>query len=67
MSTNVDPWNKLLVDKVIFLIGDAEGVARYIARACYIHGARLVLGDLNIDAFNKIKEEILEKKNNDDN
>ena len=59
MSLNTANWNKVLTDKVVFLTGGAGGVARYIARACYDHGARLVLGDLNIDVLEKIKNEIL--------
>ncbi|CAF1172108.1 unnamed protein product [Rotaria sp. Silwood1] len=64
MCSNMGNWNKLLADKVVFLTGAAGSVARYIARACYAHGARLVLGDLNIDDINKVKDEILENENN---
>jgi 3alpha(or 20beta)-hydroxysteroid dehydrogenase len=56
-------WNALLADKVVFLNGAAGSIARYIARACYVQGARLVLGDLDPEAINKVKDEILEKEN----
>ncbi|CAF3205800.1 unnamed protein product [Rotaria sp. Silwood2] len=63
-SSTISNWNKLLADKVVFLTGAAGSVARYIARACYDHGASLVLGDLDPEKTNKIKDEILENENN---
>jgi len=63
LSLDIEDWNKLLEYKVIFLTGAAGSVARYIARACYAHGARVVLGDLNTDAINNVKEEIRNKDN----
>ncbi|CAF2644149.1 unnamed protein product [Rotaria sp. Silwood2] len=63
-SSTISNWNKLLADKVVFLTGAAGSVARYIARACYAHGASLVLGDLDPEKTNKIKDEILENENN---
>jgi 3-hydroxybutyrate dehydrogenase len=62
MSSNTDDWNKLLNDKVVFLTGAAGGVAR----ACYVHGVRLVLGDLNTEAIDKIKDEILAKEDKEE-
>lgn len=63
MCSNMGDWSQLLTNKVVFLTGAAGSVARYIARACYVHGALLVLGDLNTDEINKVKDEILEKEN----
>jgi NADP-dependent 3-hydroxy acid dehydrogenase YdfG len=47
---------------VVFLTGAAGSIARYIARACYAQGARLVLGDLDTDKINKVKDEIIDKQ-----
>jgi NADP-dependent 3-hydroxy acid dehydrogenase YdfG len=63
MSSNFDEWNAILYDKVVFLTGAAGGVARYIAEACYVHGASVVLGDLDVNVINKIKDEIIAKTN----
>jgi NADP-dependent 3-hydroxy acid dehydrogenase YdfG len=63
MSSNIGSWNESLADKVVFLTGAAGSIARYIARACYAQGARLVLGDLDTDKINKVKDEIIEKEN----
>jgi NADP-dependent 3-hydroxy acid dehydrogenase YdfG len=48
---------------VVFLTGAAGSIARHIAQACYTHGARLVLGDLNTNEINKANDEILKKEN----
>ena len=59
MITNTGNWNMLLNDKVVFLTGGAGHIARHIAQTCYAHGACLALGDLNIEAVNKVKDEIV--------
>ncbi|CAF1122690.1 unnamed protein product [Rotaria sordida] len=59
MATNTGNWSLLLADKVVFLTGGAGYVAQHIAQTCYAHGAFVVLGDLNIEAINKVKDEIL--------
>ncbi|CAF1136563.1 unnamed protein product [Rotaria sordida] len=64
MTTNTGNWNTLLNDKVVFLTGGAGHIARHIAQTCYAHGARLVLGDLNIEIINKVKDEIVSSDNN---
>ncbi|CAF1496589.1 unnamed protein product, partial [Rotaria sordida] len=66
MSSNIRNWNELLANKVVLLTSAAGSVARYIARACYAHGARLVLGDLDLEKTNKVKDEILENENNNE-
>ena len=62
MSSNIGGWNEPLADKVVFLTGAAGSIARYIARACYAQGARVVLGDLDPEKINKVKDEIIEKE-----
>jgi len=64
MTTNTGNWSLLLADKVVFLTGGAGYIARHIAQTSYAHGARLVLGDLDIEAVNKAKDEILGSDNN---
>ena len=67
MFTNSGNWSLLLADKVIFLTGGAGYVGQHIAQTCYAHGARVVLADLNIEAINKVKSQILasDASNND--
>jgi NADP-dependent 3-hydroxy acid dehydrogenase YdfG len=59
-------WSRLLYGKVVFLTGGAGQIAQSIAATCYVHGARIVLGDLDIAATNKVKEEIEGKENKED-
>lgn len=66
MSFNTTHWKNVLTNKVVFLTGAAGGVARYIARACYTHGACLVLGDLRVDALEEVKHEILTLNNGEE-
>ncbi|CAF4253143.1 unnamed protein product [Adineta steineri] len=66
MSTNPGDWSQLLVNKVVFITGAAGHIAKSIAKTCYIHGARLVLGDLDPTKVNKVKEEIITNENNTD-
>ncbi|CAF1276779.1 unnamed protein product [Adineta steineri] len=66
MSTNPGDWSQLLVNKVVFITGAAGHIAKSIAKTCYMHGARLVLGDLDPIKINKVKEEIITNENNTD-
>lgn len=63
MALNFDEWNAVLYDKVVFLTGAAGGVARYIAEACYVHGANVALADLDVNAINRVKDQIIAKTN----
>jgi len=58
-STITGDWRQLLTDKVVILTGGAGYIAKHIAKTCYAHGARLVLGDLNLIKTNKVKDEII--------
>lgn len=64
MSANTRDWNRLLVNKVVFLTGAAGHIAKSIAKACYHQGARLVLGDLDPTATSQANEEIVHDKDN---
>ncbi|CAF1139759.1 unnamed protein product [Adineta steineri] len=66
MSTNSGNWSQLLVNKVVFITGAAGHIAKSIAKTCYMHGARLVLGDLDPTKVNKVKEEIITNENDTD-
>ncbi|CAF4140932.1 unnamed protein product, partial [Adineta steineri] len=66
MSTNSSDWSQLLVNKVVFITGAAGHIAKSIAKTCYMHGARLVLGDLDPIKVHKVKEEIITNENNTD-
>lgn len=65
-STNSD-WNRLLADKVVFITGAGGHIARYLAKACFSQGARLVLGDLDPKLINELTDElgINDEVNND--
>jgi NADP-dependent 3-hydroxy acid dehydrogenase YdfG len=63
VSTNIGDWRQLLTDKVVFITGAAGYIAKHIAKTCYDHGARLVLGDLNLITTNKLKDEIIANDN----
>ena len=54
-------WRYLLRDKVVFITGAAGWIAGHIVKACYEHGARVVIGDVNLDAANKLKNDINEQ------
>ena len=61
-------WNFLLSDKVVFVSGGAGYISQAIARTCYLHGARVVLADINKQAALEAKQRILnqDKKFDDD-
>jgi len=65
-STITGDWRHLLTDKVVFLTGAAGHIAEQIAKTCYAHGARLVLGDLNFTKTNKVKDELIGSDDNEE-
>ncbi len=58
MSSNIDNWSQLLVNKVVFLTGAGGHIAKYIAKTCYAQGALLVLGDLDPKLMKEITNEL---------
>jgi NADP-dependent 3-hydroxy acid dehydrogenase YdfG len=62
MTTNSGDWSQLLVNKVVFITGGAGHISKSITKICYAQGARLVLGDLDTDKINKVKDEIIDKQ-----
>lgn len=57
-SSTSNDWNRLLANKVVFITGAAGRIAKYLARACYAQGARLVLGDLDPMLINQLTDEL---------
>jgi enoyl-[acyl-carrier-protein] reductase (NADH) len=56
-----EDWRYLLHNKIVFITGAAGWIARHIVKACYEHGAYIVIGDINLDEANKLKTEISEQ------
>ncbi|CAF0790923.1 unnamed protein product [Rotaria sordida] len=67
VSKSSGNWCQLLLNKIVFITGGAGHIAKAIAKTCYAHGACLVLGDLDLEKTNKVKDEILENENNKEN
>lgn len=59
-------WNFLLSDKVVVVSGGAGYIARAIARTCYLHGAKVVLADINKQAALDAKQQILSQDGKSD-
>lgn len=59
-------WRLLLANKVVFLTGGAGWLARYIAKTCYDHGARVVLADLDTNVIKQVKNEVFGSEDTDD-
>ncbi|CAF1172124.1 unnamed protein product [Rotaria sp. Silwood1] len=66
MSNSAGDWCQLLINKVVFITGGAGHIAKTIAKTCYTHGACLVLGDLDPEKTNKVKDEIVNNENKTD-
>src|SRR5689334_13799081 len=60
-SSDIDDWNQLLINKVVFLTGAGGHIARSIAKTCYAQGARLVLGDLDPTLMDQLTNELITK------
>ena len=59
-------WNFLLTNKVVFVSGGAGYLSQSIARTCYLHGAKIVLADINQQAALEAKQRIILNQDNDD-
>jgi NAD(P)-dependent dehydrogenase (short-subunit alcohol dehydrogenase family) len=56
-------WNSLLSHKVVFISGGGGCIAQSIAHTCYLHGAKIVLADINKQAALNVKKQILTQNN----
>ncbi|CAF0869037.1 unnamed protein product [Didymodactylos carnosus] len=51
-------WTNLLRNKVVFLTGGGGHIGRSIAHTCFLHGAKVVVGDVNLQAANDTTKQI---------
>ncbi len=58
-----DKWSQILLDKVVFITGAGGGIGSAISRTCALHGARIVVSDINKSAADKVVADILENQN----
>lgn len=58
-------WNFLLSNKVVFVSGGAGYLSQSIARTCYLHGAMVVLADINQQAAFEAKQRIANQDHDD--
>lgn len=56
-------WSQVLLDKVVFITGAGGGIGSAISRTCALHGARVVVSDVNKSAADKVVADILENQN----
>ncbi len=55
-------WSRLLLNKVVIVTGAGGGIGSVIAETCVLHGARVVVADVN----KKSADEVVAKIINDD-
>ncbi len=55
-------WSQLLTNKVVIVTGAGGGIGSVIAETCVLHGARVVVADVN----KKSADEVVAKIINDD-
>ncbi len=56
-------WSQILQDKVVFITGAGGGIGSAISQTCALHGARVVVSDVNKLAADKVVANILENEN----
>ena len=54
-------WSRLLPDKVVFVTGAGGAIGSVIAQACVLHGARVIIGDVNEEAADKVATKIIDE------
>jgi NAD(P)-dependent dehydrogenase (short-subunit alcohol dehydrogenase family) len=57
-------WSKLLPDKVVFVTGARGGIGSTIAQTCALHGARVVIADINKSAADEVATKIINEDAN---
>jgi NAD(P)-dependent dehydrogenase (short-subunit alcohol dehydrogenase family) len=56
-------WSQILLDKVVFITGAGGGIGSAISQTCALHGARVVVSDINKSAADKVVANIVENDN----
>src|ERR1700733_13791533 len=57
-------WSQLLTDKVVFVTGAGGGIGSTIAQTCVLHGARVVIADINKNAADEVATKIIDEDAN---
>lgn len=57
-----ESWSQILLDKVVFVTGAGGGIGSAISRTCALHGAKVVVSDINKAAADKVVADILESE-----
>jgi NAD(P)-dependent dehydrogenase (short-subunit alcohol dehydrogenase family) len=52
-------WSRLLTDKVVIITGAGGGIGSVIAETCVLHGARVVVADINKKAADEVVTKIV--------
>ena len=52
-------WSRLLTDKVVFVTGAGGAIGASIAQTCALHGARVVVADVNKTAADEVVAKII--------
>lgn len=52
-------WSQLLADKVVIVTGAGGAIGSAIAYTCALHGARVVIADVNQEGMNDTQTKIL--------
>ncbi|CAF0847084.1 unnamed protein product [Rotaria sp. Silwood1] len=58
-----ESWSQVLLDKVVFITGAGGGIGSAISHTCALHGARVVVSDINKAAADKVVTDILGNQN----
>jgi NAD(P)-dependent dehydrogenase (short-subunit alcohol dehydrogenase family) len=53
-------WSRLLPDKVVFVTGAGGAIGAAIAQVCALHGARVVVADMNKTAADEVVTKIID-------
>ena len=54
-------WSQLLLNKVVIVTGGGGGIGSAIAQTCVLHGARVVVADINKKAADEVVTKITDE------
>jgi NAD(P)-dependent dehydrogenase (short-subunit alcohol dehydrogenase family) len=52
-------WSRLLTDKVVIITGAGGGIGSVIAETCVLHGARVLIADINKKSADEVVAKIV--------